>query len=176
MKKRNLPKSALLSGAIVVAVVATAAWLWFSPSGAQPAPQLEVTRLDGGQKIQLAELRGRPVLVTFWATSCPGCIKEMPHLIELYHELAPRGLEIIGIAMAYDKPNHVMEMQKDKQIPYPIVWDGMSEAARAFGGVRLTPSHFLINPEGQIVKHTIGEIDINLLHAQVLAMLNRQKG
>jgi len=175
MQNLNISKSALLSGAIVIAVVLAAAYMWFSPSGAQPAPKIELTRLDGGQKIQLDSLRGRPVLVTFWATSCPGCIKEMPHLIELYHELAPKGFEIIGIAMAYDKPNHVMEMQKDKQIPYPIVWDGMSEAARAFGGVRLTPSHFLINPDGQIVKHKIGEIDIKLLHAQILSMLNKPR-
>ena len=176
MKIPNISKSGLLSGGLVLAVVLIAAYLWFSPSGARPAPQLEVTRLDGGQKIHLNELRGRPVLVTFWATSCPGCIKEMPHLIELYEEFAPKGLEIIGVAMAYDKPNHVMEMTKDKRIPYPIVWDGTSEAARAFGDVRLTPSHFLINPQGQIVKHTIGEVDIKLLHAQILAMLNQHKG
>lgn len=164
----------LLPIGFVLLILGAIAYVWLSPTGGQPAPQLEVTLLNGGQKLDLAALHGRPVLVTFWATSCSGCIKEMPHLIELYHELAPKGLEIIGIAMPYDQPNHVLEMQKQKQIPYPIVWDGIGEAARAFGSVTLTPTHFLINPQGQIVQHKIGELDIKLLRARILTMLNKR--
>ena len=56
----------------------------------------------------LRSLRGKPVLVSFWASTCPRCLDEIPHLIELYEELAPRGFEIIAIAMAYDPPNRVI--------------------------------------------------------------------
>lgn len=174
MNNKPISPRTLIPAAFILLLLAAIAYVWLSPSGAQPAPKLEVTVLDGGRKITLSSLQGRPVLVTFWATSCPGCIKEMPHLIELYHELAPKGLEIIGVAMAYDQPNHVLEMQKHKQIPYPIVWDGIGEAARAFGTVTLTPTHFLIDPQGQIVQHKIGEIDIKLLRARILTMLNKR--
>ena len=162
--------------AFLAVFIAAGGYLWLSPSGIQQAPDLTMTVLNGGNKITLKQYHGRPVLVTFWATSCPGCIREMPHLIELYHELAPKGLEIIGIAMAYDRPDHVLEMQKLKKLPYPIVWDGQSGAALAFGHVRLTPTSFLIDPQGQIVKQKIGEMDMKLVRAQILSMLNNKKG
>ena len=164
----------LLPAGFILLVLVVLAYVWFSPSGAEPAPQLVMTRLNGGEKIDLAALRGRPVLINFWATSCPGCIAEMPQLIKLYQELAPKGFEIIGVAMSYDLPNHVLEMQKQKAIPYPIVWDGVGQASRAFGTVTLTPTSFLIDPQGKIVQQKIGELDINLLRARILTMLSKQ--
>ena len=98
----------------------------------------------------------------------------MPHLIKLYQELAPKGFEMIGVAMSYDLPNHVLEMQKAKNIPYPIVWDDIGKISQAFGTVMLTPTHFLIDPQGEIVQHKIGDIDIKLLRARVLTMLSKQ--
>ena len=175
MKMKNLSVRDWSIVGFVAAILIGIGYVWLSPAGIQAAPSLSMKTLPGGQSVDLAKLRGRPVLVTFWATSCPGCIKEMPHLIELYNELNPKGLEIIGIAMNYDRPDHVMAMQKSKQIPYPITWDGTSEAATAFGRVSLTPTSFLINPQGQIVSQTIGEMDMELLHARILTMLNAQK-
>ena len=124
-----------------------------------------------GEEIQLASLQGKPVLVTFWATTCPGCIKEMPHLIELYDELASQGLEIIGIAMDYDPPSQVLAMSKARNIPYPIVLDIHADAARAFGNVRLTPTSFLIAPDGRIVYQKIGTINMARLRENILGML-----
>lgn len=159
--------------AFVLVLLLGTLYVWLSPAGLQPAPSVSMQVLNSGHRIELAKLRGRPILVTFWATSCPGCIKEMPHLIELYKELNPKGLEIVGIAMNYDRPDHVLAMQKSKQIPYPIVWDGKSELSTAFGAVTLTPTSFLINPDGQIVSQTIGELDMSLLHARILTMLKQ---
>ena len=173
MSKPNSLRVLLPAGFVALILVAVA-YVWFSPSGVTPAPKVEMIQLDGGQKIDLASLRGRPVLVTFWATSCPGCIAEMPHLIKLYKELAPKGFQIIGVAMNYDKPNNVLAMQKAKDIPYPIVWDDVGKISKAFGTVTLTPTHFLIDPKGEIVQHKIGDIDINLLRARVLTMLGKQ--
>lgn len=173
MKKFKL-RDGLMAG-FVVAILVGILYVWLSPAGLQPAPALSMKTLPQGATVDLAKLRGRPVLVTFWATSCPGCIKEMPHLIELYKELNPKGLEIIGIAMNYDRPDHIMAMQKNKQIPYPITWDGTNQASIAFGKVMLTPTSFLINPDGQIVSQTIGEMDMQLLHAQILTMLRQHK-
>lgn len=123
--------------------------------------------------LQALQRQGKPVLVTFWATSCPGCIKEMPHLIEMYHDLGPKGLEIIGVAMAYDPPNRVMRMREEKNIPYPIVLDIDSRIAHAFGEIKLTPTHFLINPDGRIVHHKIGELNMEKVRTRIQTMLNQ---
>lgn len=156
----------------LLVVTATAMFIWRGPAGLQVAPVVSMKTLPNGTPIALEQLRGRPVLVTFWATSCPGCIKEMPHLVELYNALGPKGLEIIGIAMHHDRPDRVMAMQKSKALPYPVVWDGTRELAAAFGDVRITPRSFLIDPQGQIVRQTLGEMDMSLLQTEILAMLD----
>lgn len=146
------------------------AFLWFGPSGVQPAPDVELKTLEG-RTVSLKELRGKPVLITFWSTSCVGCIKEMPHLVELHNELHSKGLEIIGIAMPYDRPDHVVEMSKRKNLNYTVAIDIEGKAVSAFGNIQLTPTSFLINPQGQIVKHKIGEMDMHQLHKQIVTML-----
>ena len=146
------------------------AWLWIAPAGLKDTPDITLLTIDG-EELQLASLQGKPLLLTFWATNCPGCIKEMPHLIELYDELSPQGLEIIGIAMSYDKPSHVLAMRKARNIPYPVALDIHGAAAQAFGNVRLTPTSFLIAPDGRIVFQKIGEMDIPKLRENILAML-----
>jgi len=151
-------------------LLATLGYLWFSPAGLKNSPDIKLLTLDG-EHLTLASLRGKPLLVTFWATTCPGCIREMPHLVELYDELSPQGLEIIGIAMDYDPPNQVLAMRNAKNIPYPIALDIHADAARAFGNVRLTPTSFLIAPDGRIVYQTLGELSMPKLRQDILQML-----
>ncbi len=153
-----------------VALIGLLSYLWLSPGGLKQAPELTFTSIEG-ETIPLASLRGRPVLVTFWATTCPGCMEEMPHLIELYHELHPQGLEIIGVAMAYDPPNQVLTVVEQRQVPYTIALDLKEQAAQAFGDVRLTPTTFLIAPDGRIVQQKIGELDLQRVRQEILAML-----
>ena len=121
--------------------------------------------------VEAVHAHGRPVLVTFWATTCASCVKEIPHLAELYREFSPRGLEMIAIAMAYDPPNHVLAMRDARAIPYPIALDIEGTAARAFGNVRLTPTSFLIGPDGRIVQHNTGELDLADVHGQIRSLL-----
>jgi peroxiredoxin len=97
----------------------------------------------------------------------------LPHLIELYRELAPHGLEIIGIAMDYDPPNHVLAMRDARQIPYPIVLDIHADAARAFGDVRATPTTFLIAPDGHVVYRKSGELSMDKLREDILGLLQQ---
>jgi len=149
------------------------AYLWLAPSGAQKAPDINLQLIDG-KKLNLSSLQGKPVLITFWATSCPGCIKEMPHLSELYHELHTKGLEIIGIAMPQDRPDYIMEMVKRKNVPYLIAFDLKGEAVKAFGNVSLTPTTFLIDKGGKIVKKKIGVIKIDVWKKRILSILNKE--
>ena len=166
-------KRSLIAIPLFVLLTASVIWLWVSPNGINRAPDIKLTITDGSI-INLRELQGKPVLVTFWATSCMGCIREMPRLIALYDELADDGLEIIGIAMPYDPPNQVAKMISERKIPYPIAIDIEGNAVKAFGDVLVTPTSFLIAPDGTITKHTIGEMDINELRDSIISMLLNQ--
>ncbi|MFA7592955.1 MAG: TlpA disulfide reductase family protein [Thiohalobacteraceae bacterium] len=160
----------ILLGLFALVLVGALAYVWLSPEGLKRAPEVALRTIDGNE-INLAGLRGKPVLVTFWATSCPGCVKEIPHLIELYRDFAPQGLQLVAVAMDYDPPDHVLAMRDARQIPYPIALDSKGEAARAFGDVRLTPTSFLIAPDGRIVRQKIGEMEMADVRAQIRAML-----
>lgn len=157
-------------GLFTLALVGALAYLWLSPQGLKQAPDLTVRTLDGTQ-IDLASLRGKPVLITFWATSCTGCVKEIPHLVELHNEYGPQGLQMLAIAMAYDPPNHVIAMRDARKLPYPIALDIDGSAARAFGDVQLTPTTFLIAADGRIIKQKIGELDIAEVRLQLGTLL-----
>jgi peroxiredoxin len=112
-----------------------------------------------GKKIALKDLRGKPVIVTFWATDCPACIKEIPDLIDLHTQYHKQGLEIIAVAMYYDPPDHIVTMTKDQQLPYNVALDLKSEHAHAFGDVQLIPSTFLISPDGLFALKKTGVFD-----------------
>lgn len=156
---------------VALVFVAALAYVWLAPGGLNQAPTVSFKTLKG-ENLALHDLRGKPVLVTFWATSCVGCMQEMPHLISLYKELHERGLEIVGVAMDYDPPNHVLETVQRWQVPYTISLDIDGSIAKAFDGVRLTPSNYLIHPDGRIVFRKIGEMDIARLRDDIIAMLD----
>jgi peroxiredoxin len=165
----KLNKETLIASVALVVVLAFAA-IWFMPAGLRQAPPLVGQTLDG-RTLTLEQFRGKPVLVTFWATTCPSCIEEMPHLIELYRELNPKGLEIIGVAMSYDPPEQVRAMAQQRQIPYPIVLDSKEHIAREFDNVRLTPTTVLISPDGRILQYQLGLLDMPKLRETIEAML-----
>lgn len=154
----------------VLTVILISAAVWFIPTGLREAPPLAGQTLDG-RTLTLEQLRGKPVLVTFWATSCPSCIEEMPHLVNLYRDLNPKGLEIIGVAMAYDPPEQVRALVKQREIPFPIVIDSQERIAQAFDNVRLTPTSVLISPQGRIVHYRLGLLDMPKLRDAIQEML-----
>lgn len=160
----------ILFGLFALLLVGALAYVWLSPGGLKQAPAVALKTIDGSE-LNTAELHGKPLLVTFWATSCTGCVKEIPHLIELYQEFSPQGLQMIAVAMDYDPPNHVVAMRDNRQIPYPIALDINGTTAKAFGEVRLTPTSFLIAPDGRIVKQKIGELDMADIRSQIRALL-----
>ncbi|MDG4562362.1 MAG: TlpA disulfide reductase family protein [Candidatus Competibacter sp.] len=165
----KLHKETAIAGLALVVVLAFAA-VWFMPAGLREAPPLVGQTLDG-RTLTLEQLRGKPVLVTFWATTCPSCVEEIPHLAELYRELNPKGLEIIGVAMAYDPPEQVRAMARQRQIPYPIVLDSEERIAREFDNVQLTPTSVLVSPEGRIVQYRLGLLDMPELRNTIAGML-----
>jgi len=150
---------------LVIGFIITSYWFW-QTNQIKPAPEINLTTISG-KKIDLVQLKGKPVIVTFWATDCKSCIEEVPHLIDLYSQYHSKGLEVIAIAMYYDPPNHVVTMAKAKKIPYDIALDLKAEHANAFGQVQLTPTTFLISPSGNIIQQITGKFEINDIRNQL---------
>lgn len=144
--------------AIVLAIILISVF-WFK-QGPEAMPKISFTDIDG-QTHSTSNYMGKPVLVVFWATDCPGCIEEMPQLKKIYKEYAPKGLQILAVAMPYDSAEQVTAMRSAKQLPYPIVWDKSGKITQAFENVRVTPTHFLIAPDGEIIMRKIGALNMN---------------
>ncbi|MEX0951609.1 MAG: TlpA disulfide reductase family protein, partial [Gammaproteobacteria bacterium] len=161
-----------LAPAVIGIIILLAALLWLAPHGLSKAPAVSFKLLDGNE-YPLADWHGKPVLVTFWATDCPGCIREIPHLIELYEEFNNRGFQIVAVAMSYDPPNRVVEFNRRRELPYYIALDIDGRIAQAFGNVMLTPTTFLIAPDGRIVTHKIGEFDTDNMRQQIAKLLQQ---
>ena len=165
----KLHKEQVIAGITLTVILAFLA-IWLMPAGLSPAPPLLAKTLDG-RTLTLEQLRGRPVLITFWATTCPSCIQEMPHLVERYQEFQPRGLEIIGVAMSYDPEQQVRALVEQRQSPYPIVLDTSGSIAREFNNVQLTPTTVLISPEGRIMEYRLGLLNLPQLRSTLHALL-----
>jgi peroxiredoxin len=111
------------------------------------------------------------VLVNFWATSCAVCVKEMPRLAEIHRRHSDRGLETVAVAMSYDPPNYVVQYAERTRLPFRVALDPVGQVAKQFGDVRLTPTTFVIDRRGQIVKRIVGEPDFAQLDRLLEAKL-----
>ena len=141
-----------------ILLVLLLAGLWFTLASPERAPKAVFTTLDG-KKIALADLQGKTVLVNFWATSCPGCVKEMPQIVDTYKQYKDKGFEVIAVAMAYDPPDHVVNYAKKNALPFPVALDIDGAISNTFGEVLVTPSSFVIDAKGNVVRRVIGELD-----------------
>lgn len=119
------------------------------------APAFSLTSLDG-KKISLADYKGRPVLVNFWATWCGPCKVEMPWFEEFRKQYASQGFEILGLADDVDAGKDVIAKTAGKTgVTYPILLtDGKVQTA--YGGLDVLPMSFYIDRNGVIVEQTAG--------------------
>ncbi len=118
-----------------------------------------------GDKVSTEALRGKVVMVNFWATSCTTCVKEMPQMIETYNKFKGQGLEFVAVAMKYDPPNYVVNFTETRKLPFTVALDSGGDIAKSFGDVTLTPTTFVIGKDGKILKRYVGEPEFGELHA-----------
>ena len=157
---------------IPLIMVALLTFLFLNLNDKKQVPDLAFTTIEG-KEISMASLRGKMVIVNFWATYCPGCIEEMPDLVGTYKQYHEKGLEIIAVSIADDPPNQVLNFVKKNTLPFPIVHDSDAKISKAFDNVSLTPTSFIIDQQGRVIGKTIGKLDfvsLNKLLAQSLLM------
>jgi thiol-disulfide isomerase/thioredoxin len=142
-----------------------------APEGEKPwaAPQFELEKVGGGT-VRLADLRGKVVLVDFWATWCPPCKKEIPHLVALYGRYRGKGLEVVGIADDPNDRSKVGPFVSSHGIPYPVVFS-TEKTAESFGGLVGYPTVFVIDRAGQVVGKFIGYTDERNLELAIQKLL-----
>lgn len=146
-----------------IVVLAIAAVGYFSLSSAKPAPEVTFTTLSG-ENITMQSLRGKVVMVNFWATSCTTCIKEMPDMVTTYNKYKEQGLDFIAVAMSYDPPNYVLNYAQTRSLPFKVALDVKGDIAKSFDDVKLTPTTYVIDKNGRIIKRYVGEPDFTEVH------------
>ena len=152
-----------------VLVIASVAGL-YGCSGAQAAPESTFVLLDGSKKT-VADFKGKVTLVNFWATSCVTCIAEMPKIVATFNKYQARGYDMVAVAMKYDPPSYVVNYTETRNLPFKVAIDNTGAVAKAWGDVQLTPTTYLVNRRGQIVKQYVGEPDFAALHLLIEKLL-----
>lgn len=134
------------------------------------APDSTFVLIDG-TTTTTADLKGKVTLVNFWATTCVSCVKEMPMLTATHHKFKDRGYETVAVAMSYDPPAWVLNFAQTRQLPFKVALDNTGELAKNWGDVKLTPTTYLVDKQGNIVKRYVGEPDAAALHQLIEKLL-----
>jgi peroxiredoxin len=162
MKKHIVIASIVAAGAVL-----SGAYL-LTANAAAPASTFVL--LDGTKK-STEDLKGKVTLVNFWATSCVTCVGEMPKVIATYDKYKSQGYGTMAVAMSYDPPSYVVNYAQTRKLPFEVAIDNTGAVAKAWGDVGLTPTSFLVNKRGEIVKRFVGEPNFSELHQLIEKLL-----
>ncbi len=148
---------------IPLIVAALLVFLFLTLNDKKQSPNLTFTTIEG-KTLSMGSLKGKMIVVNFWATYCPGCIEEMPDLVSTYQKYHAKGLEIIAVSIADDPPNQVLNFAQKNALPFPVIHDSNGKISQAFDNVSLTPTSFIIDQQGRVIGKTIGKLDFVNLH------------
>lgn len=138
--------------------------------GNDAAPLSTFVLLDGSSQTT-QQLKGKVTLVNFWATSCTTCVAEMPQIVATHDKFKARGYETIAVAMQYDPPSYVVNFAETRKLPFKVAIDNTGAVAKAWGDVKLTPTTYIVNKQGEIVKRYVGAPDFAELHKLIEKLL-----
>jgi thiol-disulfide isomerase/thioredoxin len=128
-----------------------------SPAGqliGRVAPDFDLPSLDG-KNLRLSDLRGKAVLLNFWATYCGPCKIEMPWFVELQKEYGPQGFQIVGVAMDDASTEEIAKCAKQMGVTYPILL-GQESVGQSYGGVGVLPTTFFLDRDGKLIAREFG--------------------
>ena len=167
MKRRHLTYAAVAGGAALLG-------LWSAlrprpaelPSGGDPAFWGAQLDTPGGVPLALASLRGKTLLLNFWATSCPPCIEELPLLDAFYQQNKPRQWQVLGIAI--DQPSAVRNWLQRSPLSFPVALGGLegSEMSKRLGNASGgLPFSVLFAANGEVLERKLGQLSAADLQA-----------
>ena len=159
----------IVAGVVLAAFASVGGYVFLSDS-AQTAPQSNFVLLDGSSK-STNDLKGKVTLVNVWATSCVTCVAEMPEIIATHNKYKDQGFDTLAIAMSYDPPSYVVNFAQSRQLPLNVALDNTGAVAKAWGDVKLTPTTYIVNNQGEIVKTYIGQPNFEELHKLIEKLL-----
>ncbi len=136
------------------------------------APDFELVSLDG-KKVRLSDLRGKAVVVNFWATWCPPCKVEMPWFVDLQKEHGKDGLVILGIAMDDSEPQKIAQFAGEMGVNYPVLL-GTDKVAEQYGNVEYLPTTFYVDRQGKIASKAAGLISRAEIEKDVQSVLRSE--
>ncbi|PUB17866.1 peroxiredoxin [Paenisporosarcina sp. OV554] len=127
------------------------------------APDFTLTTLDG-KKVQLSELKGKKVIVNFWATWCPPCKAEMPHMQNFYEDFSDEeNVEILAVNLtSEDKEESVQNFVQDYGLTFPIPLDTEGVVGETFQAITI-PTSYMIDTKGRIQNKIVGPMDENMI-------------
>lgn len=152
----------------LVALLASA--LGLSACGKDAAPDATFVLLDGSSRTT-QDFRGKVTLVNFWATSCTTCVAEMPQIVSTYDKFKDQGYDTVAVAMQYDPPAYVINFAETRKLPFKVAIDNTGAVAKAWGDVKLTPTTYIVNKQGEIVKKYVGAPNFDELHKLIEKLL-----
>ena len=160
-----------IAAAAVIGVIAATAYQNLTHSAGEMAA-VQLTTIEQ-KPINFADWQkaGKVTVVNFWATSCSTCKKEMPRLAAMYKEFNPKGLEYVGIAMQYDDLTYIKNYVAAQQLPFNVAWDSDGRLSNQFGNIMGTPTTFIIDKQGKIIKRYVGEPEWGDFYAVINAAL-----
>ncbi|MCX7985056.1 MAG: TlpA family protein disulfide reductase [Bacteroidetes bacterium] len=135
------------------------------------APNFQLYDADG-KMYELSKLRGKVVVLNFWATWCPPCRAEIPDFISVYSKYKEKGVEFIGIALDKEGWKPVKNFVSRAGINYPIVL-GTPQVVQAYGGIEAIPTTFIVDKEGNIAGHRVGLLRGAELEKAIQQLLRR---
>ena len=132
------------------------------------APDFTLPQLEGGE-LTLSSLKGKIIILDFWATRCPPCRMEIPGFVKLYKKYKDKGLKIIGVCLESEAT--VKPFAKKMGINYTLVFADQ-KVRHEYGGIRYIPTTFIIDQQGDIVKKHVGYVSKEVFEEEIKKMLN----
>jgi peroxiredoxin len=152
-----------------LAVVCAAAFAWPAQAGTATAPAFSLRTVDG-KPVRLSDLRGRPVILDFWATWCGPCKSSMPHLSAMQSRFRDQGLVVLGLSMDDEDPQVVKRFADRLGLTFAVAVadDHMLDV---YGPIRALPTTVYISRKGEIVRRVVGYIDEETMESYVRELL-----